>query len=235
MRQYFFYLHILLALPAKWTLAFPLGESQTEEVDSEIFGTASHIVILQADLEHIAGAYYLGVNNRGLTPRAWQLRLRLPAEVDNFSPGSNVKADELGLDQDGSLVITKKFPPGMTLVSVLFQLPVDRGQTTAFTLKPTSAIEGLYFVSAQSQLHLSGADFSTAIPPMLAGGDYKGIAKFKVDAGELLHIEVSGIPQGRLSLIVTGILTAIILAIAMLWIASRREFHRHGGHLPSAS
>lgn len=214
---------------SEYSRAFPgysKGENQNK---GKIYQTASHIVIIQSDLEYVWGSYYFAVMNRTSKNKLWSNLIRLPFETTDFEAGENLKKTNLSLEPDGSIKVSKSFLPGMNLVGLRFKAPIKRGKTNTLTFESPNHIKHLFIATTQKkQLKFKAKDFKDGVPPMLAKDQYSGINRTNIKKGERFNIEISGIPDDRTTFWVMGTITAclLLLILGVIFIKDSRILNR---------
>lgn len=203
------------------------NEKTQDPSNTEIGLSFRHIIILQADLKNIWGSYYFAINNPKAQAQPFKTLVMLPKNVLDFRAQEGLTDQDLKLNQDGSLYVEKLFPPGLSLLGVGFQVKTSAFGADTLTFKPSFDLNELSIASPSNMgLKISANDtlFKSAVPPMLANGQYIGIqSRSSIAADQELNIEISGIPKDRNMLWVLGVLVAVILVAfsALLAIKTR--------------
>jgi hypothetical protein len=212
---------LLLALLSALIFSSPKPlRAQTEAVH----GTASHIVIVNADLEWVYGMYYFAVINPLADESPFAVDLNLPQEARDIGAGENLSEADITID--GTHVhVARSFPPGMSLAGVRFRAPAQRGKDSILTFIAAADIKQFYVATTQSDaLTIQGKDFADELPPMLQGGSYSGALRRGIKQGEIVEVRIAGVPGPRTILWVVFACTALALGLGFLvaWSKERR-------------
>lgn len=215
-------LYIVLAFifPSQLLLANPDTENNTP------FLSGRHIMMLQADLDYIWGSYYFAVTNPGSKEALFRAPMTLPVETIDFRAQDGLSDQDLKLDKEGHLYVEKEFRPGLNLLGIGFKIRTSSKGADHLTIKALTEIAELSVASPKnSGLSFSASGFREGLPPMLAGGSYRGMISEKPTLlGEELKITVHGIPKGRSELI--QLASAVMIALLAGSIALTIRTHR---------
>lgn len=215
---------VFFFLFSKTLFAFPgLGESVKP---TGIQQTSSHIVIMQTDAKDLFGIYYFAVQNSDSVERDFTSSIRLPRESVDFQAADGLTNENVSILADGVLSIHKIYPPGLTLQGIQFKVPVKKDTDNILTFVPVQDIPTLYFATPQSELlRFSAQGFEDGIPPMLAGGNYSGVRSQNLQAGQQIHLKITGFPGGRRPFFILGAcMGALLLLLAgLLTLRTSRE------------
>lgn len=176
-----------------------------------IYQTTSRIVLLQADAEHVWGAYYFAVQNTLTEAQVFQSHIKLPLEVVDFQVGESLTNEDVSLLPDGRLEIKKQYRPGLSLQSLQFKAPINRMGDTVLTFMPDSPRIHFYFATVQESLDFKADGFEKGIPPMLQGSAYKGIHSDQFGVGDSIKLKISGIPGSRKAFVILATIFAFLL------------------------
>ncbi len=165
---------------------------------SEISLGLRHIVIVQADAQHLWASYYFGVYNNTTAARQGEVQLHLPKEATEFLPGDSLKPQDIQLSPEGNLVIKKEFNPGLNLASINFRVGLSSSGSTPLSFQPASDMEELSIAAPlESQLQLESKAMDPGLPTMLQNGNYKGLLRKNIKTGDEIAVLFTGTPQGR--------------------------------------
>lgn len=225
-----FLMNALIAGLAAATLSRPAA--------AEIFVTSKHLVILRAGLDTVWGSYVFAVNNKDAAPSPLRVNIMMPAQMEDFHPQEGVTREEVQLTDSG-LMVEKEFAPGINVISIGFKLPAKFGQAdVSFT--PHMDIDSFtLLVPRDSSIKIQS-------PELAPGNDEAGpdpqyapyVSKSILKTGQKFTIAVSGIPEGRLTLWITGGITGVLLLLIGLFLAARtrpRVSETVGGALTGAA
>lgn len=187
-----------------------------------------HIVILQADLKNIWGTYFFAVNNKADGERSFKTFLMLPRESVDFKAQDGLEDQDLKIDENGQLYMEKNFPPGVSLLGVSFQVKAAQfGNDTISFLPPFDVQELSVAVPSQSGVAVAGKQFKAGVPPMLADGRYQGMQTTDIKKGQILEVQVSGIPKDRVVLWIVGAVFTLLLAFLGVGLTLKTRDVRH--------
>lgn len=188
---------------------------------AEIFVTSKHLVILRAGIDTVWGSYVFAVNNKDAVPLFLKVNIMMPSQMIDFFPQEGVSKEEVQLIDSG-LMVEKEFAPGINVISIGFKVPSKFGKTDV-TFKPQMDIDSFTLllprdggVQIQSSELVLGDDESRPDPQYIPYVS-KGILK----TGSAFTIAVAGIPEGRLTLWITGGITGGLLLLAGMFLAIR--------------
>lgn len=188
---------------------------------AEIFVTSKHLVILRSGIDTVWGSYVFAVNNKDLTPSPLKVNIMMPSQMSDFYPQEGVSKDEVQLTDSG-LMVDKDFAPGINVISIGFKVQSKFGKADV-TFKPQMDIDSFTLllprdggVKIQSSELVAGDEEGRPDPQYIPFVS-KGILK----TGDAFTISVSGIPEGRLRLWITGGITGGLLLLAGLFLAFR--------------
>lgn len=190
-----------------------------------------HIVILSADTDHVWGHYFFAVNNKSSKSQRFRGPLLLPREAIDFRVQDGLQADEMQLDAEGTLFVDKEFSPGLSLLTIGFQVAVSRWEDDVLTFVPPTVLpEFSVAVNVDSGLSVSGEGFAQGLPEMLQAGTYRGIQTKNMTAGVERRVVIAGIPKERNYLYVIGGIFALILGgAACFFVCTRERVHEASG------
>jgi hypothetical protein len=158
--------------------------------------SSRHIVLLQATAQAIQGSYFFALVNNTPEESHIQTRLFMPQGAQLGLPGEGLL--ETDLKTEGTTVlINKKVPPGMNLMSLGFKMDRPEGDRLTFVLG-----EGLseFSVAAnkEAQITLSSHTLTPGVPPMLLQTSFRGVmTSAPTKDGQTVHVDILGLPPSR--------------------------------------
>lgn len=222
----------------KTLIAGFVGLAAARPAAAEIYVTSKHLVILRAGLDTVWGSYVFAVNNKDTVPTPLKVNIMMPAEMEDFHPQEGVTREEVQLT-DAGLMVEKDFAPGINVISIGFKLPAKFGRTTV-SFTPHMDIDSFTLLIPRD----SGVTIQS--PELAPGNDEAGpdpqyapyVSKGILKTGQKFTIGVGGIPEGRLTLWITGGITGALLLLLGLVFAFRtrpRISEAAGGAMPGAA
>lgn len=208
--------------PLVWLFALVLsswGLSATAKAD--IYVTSKHLVILRSGIDTVWGSYVFAVNNSGAEPAPLRVNIMMPAEMEDFHPQEGVTREEIQLTDDG-LMVEKMFNAGINVISIGFKVPARFGNA-AVSFKPHMEIDSFtVLVPRESKIAVHS--------PVLAPGNDEArpdpqyvpyVSNTLLKSGQSFTMNVSGVPEGRMTLWITGGITGLVLLLLGLVFALR--------------
>jgi hypothetical protein len=199
---------------------------------SQALVSTRHLMILRPGIDAVYGTYMFAVNNAGESDANLNMRLMLPKETVDFSPVEGLLPKDMTLG-DGGIFINKDFPKGNQVLNIGFKVDGSFG-ASEFLLNPNMPIASFtILIDKDSGLVISTPDLKSNPH---GGPDHKYIAyenTAPLQEGQLLTINVQGIPEGRGLLWIFGAVTIfiILLGAALLTLRTRPRFEEKGDSL----
>jgi hypothetical protein len=188
---------------------------------AEIYVTSKHLVILRTGIDTVWGSYVFAVNNKDAAPSSFKVNIMMPAQMTDFYPQEGVTKDEVLLTDSG-LMVEKEFAPGVNVVSIGFRVPSKFGRAEVL-FKPQMDIDSFTLLvprdsgtQIQSDRLVVGNDEERPDPQYLPY-----VSKDVLKTGEAFTIYVAGVPEGRLTLWISGGITGACILIFGLLLALR--------------
>lgn len=188
---------------------------------AEIYVTSKHLIILRTGIDTVWGSYVFAVNNKNATPSSLKVNIMMPSQMTDFYPQEGVTKDEVLLTDSG-LMVEKEFAPGVNVVSIGFRVPSKFGRAEV-SFKPQMDIDSFTLLVARG----SGTEIQS--DGLVIGNDEERpdpqyqpyVSKSVLKTGETFTINVSGVPEGRLTLWISGGITGGCILIFGLLLALR--------------
>ena len=203
--------------------AYPGSQSQNSNFSSQ-YSTVEigdkHIIILSSDHEFMWGSYYFGVHNKSASKEFFTCPVMLPEHTIDFKTQQGLTENEIILDNNKRVSINKEFPPGLSLISLAFKLPLSQWDTQSLTLKSPYPIAELS-IASMKELNISFQDIHAipTIPNMLNPEQYSGITYKNIKKDQTIHFEVLGLPSGNgLSWVIASLCFACLIVFAAILI-----------------
>ena len=188
---------------------------------AEISLSNRHIILLQADLKTVWGLYYFGVRNESGKELSFSAPVALPEGVE-YKPGEGVTEKDFTYDEKGRLHVTRLFGPGLSLVSISFQKPVVPNTSQRLDIRVQSDISELSFaIPKGGGLSLHSAKLTEGLSNMLNPVTYEGLLAKDLREGELVQIEILGIPNDRTWLWGVGAAFSVLIFLSVLLVLFR--------------
>ena len=189
--------------------------------DHDLYGTENsvtmsprHIMIIQADLDYIWGSYYFALTNHDKSPHSYKTKISLPKESIDFQPQDGLTNNDISLDEDGNLSLEKMITPGLNLLGIGFKVKTKKFGHDFISLSQPFKIEELSVASpVMNKLDIYGKKFNSGLPPMLPKESYRGIQADNINSGEMIELEIRGIPKLKHQLLIVGAITFLLLTI----------------------
>jgi hypothetical protein len=184
-----------------------------------------HIMMMQADTEFFWLSYYFAVNNETAVPEEFSTPILLPKATLDFIPQMGLEAGDLQQDASGQLTVKKAFAPGVTLVAIGYKIPYSTDNPSLLFTTPIAMPEFSFTTSKASGLLAHSETMTSGTPPMLSDGNYVGLVKNDIPANSSITINISGLPEGRKTLWLLGLLFSLtlILSSACCLLLSERQ------------
>lgn len=185
----------------------------TANAQSKISVADRHMIMIQPGIEQVLGSYMFGVKNNSDKEEEIQFEVLLPNETVDFGPQDGLSKEDLVLADNGKLLISKKFKPGLNILSIGFLAKVDPAEGL-LTYNAPFDLKELSFITNDKNLTFSSEGLVEGVPPMLRGNNFQGIVSGDIiKKGSKIVLNISGLPQGRKSYIYMGIVFSIVLVI----------------------
>jgi hypothetical protein len=175
---------------------------------------------IEAGSDQIVGTWVAAVLNNGSKPEIYRLPLLLPREALDFRPLEGAVEADIKLGDDG-VWVERQFAPGVNMVSFAFTVPVAHG-ARALSALPRTDVGELSVMTPKGMLEIRGANFG------FGGDNTEGPQRYSMTvstrmimAGDLIKVEVSGVPEGRRGLWLTGGVIGLMLAGFAVWLSIR--------------
>jgi hypothetical protein len=189
--------------------------------NAEIYVTSKHLVILRTGIDTVWGSYVFAVNNKDAGPSPLKVNIMMPAQMTDFYPQEGVTKEEVLLTDSG-LMVEKEFAPGVNVVSIGFRVPSKFGHAEV-SFKPQMDIDSFTLLVPRD----SGTQIQS--DGLVPGNDEERpdpqyqpyVSKNILKTGEAFTIKVSGVPEGRLTLWISGGITGACILIFGLLLALR--------------
>ncbi len=197
----------------------------TTTAQAEVVLGERHIVIIRPGVNSVWGNYLFGVRNLGATPEAFEARVMLPEEMVDFQPQEGVKPNEIKLDDDGKLLVSKTFPPGLTLISIAFKVDGSFGKAT-MTFKPAKELSEFTLMTKDPEIGIESAFLSQGQSPMTQAHSsaYRAFTNDNpIKAGQAVVVTIDQLARGRSSLWLAGSAFAAVLAVLAAFLAIRTK------------
>jgi hypothetical protein len=186
--------------------------------------TVRHIVVVTADMESIFGHYYFAVQNRSAEPQRFSFPIMLPQETIDFRAQDGFAQEDLQIEGN-KVVLSKEFPPGLTLLGINFQSRVAAFADDHLTFVMAPEIKEFSLaVLRSSGLELKGENFHEGLPHMLQSSTYRGIVSTEFSSGQKMQVVVQGVPKERNYLYFVAAIFAVFLLLGaggFVWAQSR--------------
>jgi hypothetical protein len=208
----------IAAAAAREKAAAEEGARQPARAGVVVFGGDTRIILEFQD-DHLQVFYLLDIVNSARTPidPGGPLLIDLPDNA--VGPATMQGSSSLASLKGSRLQISGPFPPGTTQVQAGFRLPYS-GDRVSLTQRWPAALEQL-FVAAEKVGHLQidSPQFANKQEANASGTPFLMATGGRINAGETLTLNLSGLPYHSRALRDAGIgLGAIVLAVG-LWVA----------------
>jgi hypothetical protein len=176
--------------------------------------------VIKPGTDQLYGTWVAAVMNKGSKPESFRLAVLVPKEARDFKPLEGASDADLKLLDDG-LWVEKDFPPGVNVVSFAFAVPASHG-VKALSAVPRLDVGELAIMTPKGMLEIHGQDFAFSGDNMEDMQRYAIISSTRmIMKGDTLSIDVSGIPEGRSRLWLTGGVLGVMLLGASAWLTLR--------------
>jgi hypothetical protein len=194
-------------------------------MQAEVNLSGRHIIILKSGIDSVWGHYLFGVRNDGGEPESFETKVMLPTEVVDFQPQEGISPEEIKLAEGGGLLISKEFPPGLTLVAIAFKVDGSFGKAS-MTFLAASDIDEFTVMTQDKNLEMSSIFLSPGETPMSEGhgSSYRVLTNSEtVKEGQRIVVDLGNLPQGRAQLWIIGGVFAILLLLIAIWLTARTK------------
>jgi len=139
----------------------------------------------------------------------------LPENTIDFKAQQGILNNEIVLNKNGDLILAKKFKPGLSLISIAFQVPLSKWYSNHLIFKTPYEIKELSIASLKTiPIQFSGPNFTAGIPNMLGTKHYRGIIQKNILEDQTLSITLKGLPRGfAFSWIMASISFCILISL----------------------
>lgn len=178
-----------------------------------------HFIIITADTQYLWCSYYFGIHNRSTDDLLFEIPIQLPKNTENFTPQDGLTKEDLHISHNGKISVKKKFKPGINVVSLGFQIPLEIWGDNILKLSFPYTIQEFSVATPKwSTLHLSSPSLEAGVPNMLSNTEYSGLIGTHINSEQTLTIHIQGTPMGNsLSLLVTSISAIFLFSCALLF------------------
>ena len=179
-------------------------------IERSIYVAKNHIYIIQADKKHMLGTYYFGIYNKSGSENRASFPIALPREISDFSPAMGIEKEELSVNDQGTIHLTKNFSTGFKLLAINFKIKIsDNAQQLSIKLR--SDLESLAFATPiNSGINLRSGDLQEGLPPMLSSKEYRGFMGTDLRSDQLVRVNLSDLAHNQ----------NFELAMALSWISA---------------
>lgn len=184
--------------------------------------TPRHLIILRPSLDGVYGSYIFAVHNDTETPAHLKTRVMLPKETSDFVPQEGLEPNEISLATDGGVNIEKDIPKGVHVLGVGFKVDGRYGKSK-MSLTPEGEVRSLtILVPRDSSMDLTAAGLKPASGADAEDPQYRAFVNVDpLPAGAPFVVEVTGLPEGRARLWLTGGVIAACMVLGAAFLAFR--------------
>lgn len=207
---------LTLAVVAMWSASALAQHPDVAAPDAAggIQLTPKHLVIVRPGQDAIWGSYVFAVQNNGQEPAALSTEVMLPKETVDFVPQEGIKPEELALS-DGGVRVNATFPPGVHIVSIGFKVDARFGATQLSFTPPVAVQSFTLLVPRQSGMKVSAPGLVESVGSESPDPQYQSfVNQGPLAVGDILRIELAGLPEGRHRLWLLGSIAAAVLVLA---------------------
>jgi hypothetical protein len=192
-----------------------------------VFGGETRIILEFQD-DNLQVFYLLDIVNSARTPIDVGQPLVIELPADAAGAGTMDGSSKLAAVQGDRIRITGPFPPGTTSVQVGYRLPYS-GDRVSLEQRWPAAIEQL-FVAAEklAGLQISSPHFAKQQEAQAGGTPFLMATGGRINAGETLVLNLSGLPRRSTLLRDAGIGIGLLVLAVGLW-AGISGGRAHGG------
>jgi hypothetical protein len=146
----------------------------------------------------------------------------LPKETSDFVPQEGLEPNEIALGSDGGVNIEKDIPKGVHVLGVGFKVDGRYGKTK-MSLTPEVEVRSLtILVPRDTAVDLAAAGLKAASGPDAEDPQYRAFVNAEpLPAAAPFVVEVSGLPEGRARLWLTGSVIAACMVLGAAFLAFR--------------
>ena len=184
-----------------------------------VFGGDSR-VILEFQDDNLQVFYLLDIVNAARTPITTEpLVIELPTGA--MGAGTMEGSSALAMVQGDRIRITGPFPPGTTSVQLGYRFPYSGAEATLAQKWP-AAIEQLFVaVEKVGNLQIASPQFERTQESQAGGAPFLMATGGRVNAGETLTINLSGLPFHNRMVRDVGVGIGLVILVAGLWAGTR--------------
>jgi hypothetical protein len=184
--------------------------------------TPRHLIILRPGLDSIYGSYIFAVHNDSEKSERLKTRVMLPKETLDFVPQEGLEPTEIALGTDGGVNVEKDIPKGVHVLGVGFKVDGRYGKTK-LSLTPEGEIRSLtILVPRDTSVDLLAPGLKVATGADADDPQYRAFVNADpLSAGAPFVVEVSGLPEGRARLWLTGGVIAACMVLGAAFLAFR--------------
>jgi len=185
-----------------------------------VFGGDSRIIFEFQD-DNLQVFYLLDIVNNARTPITTAEPLMIDLPPDAKGPGTMEGSSPLAVVQGNRIRIAGPFPPGTTSVQLGYRLTYS-GAETSVVQKWPAAIEQL-FVAAEKvgTLQIASPQFERTQESQAGGAPFLMATGGRVNAGETLTINLSGLPYHNRMLRNVGVGLGLVILVVGLVVGTR--------------
>ena len=173
-----------------------------------------NILLLRAALNSVWGEYIFSAHNPTANAQAATLTLLLPREKTDFRANEGAMDSELQLNSDGEVVLSKEFPAGTTVFSILFKSSADKGKAILSFTAPHQITDLVLMYEHSLQVEPQAGNWEHKHIAALPHKDYRTLQNSEpIRAGQKFSLLVSDVPTDRQQLHLYALGFAVILIL----------------------
>ncbi len=195
-----------------------IGLGSSAQADVSV--SSRHLYLLTPGLDSLWGSYLVEVNVTGARESV-RIPLNLPLETVDFMPQEGASKEEVMLDPDGQVYLSKVFDEGVHRLAIGFSIPAQSG-FAKLSLKFGSQIGDANLLAETGLLTGRGSDFKSVSATEIGPGKRADMWVLSQPVpGQIYSLEMSGIPEGRTNLWYLGSGVALVLSFVLVGLGYR--------------
>ncbi len=180
--------------------------AQTNQMDRQIY-------LIEAGQDSLVLTYIFTIHNQSKAEERIRLELNFPEEVEDWIPQEGLDRQDIVLGSEGGVFIEKEIKPGLHFAALALKVSATSGRTVLH-FKMKAAVGEFMILAKPGLFSLASGELQYESQREIMGERFEALFKNDLKVGDVLSVNIDGIPQGRFRLWILGGLTGLLLALA---------------------
>jgi hypothetical protein len=186
---------------------------------AEVVLSPKHIYMMTPSVEQVYGSYVFFAEAAADEKAA--IEVMLPKEQMDFGPQEGLTKEEMTLSPERGLVVDRTFAAGSNLMVVGFVAPAKGGEAI-LTLEPHKGVKVIEVMAPVGAMKMETAGWESLGAMEFVGRQFDTWRlTLSGDMTESISFVMSGVTTGRTTYWQIGLVAAVVLAAAAVWLAFR--------------